>query len=63
MNTVMGSFTFLISGACAAGVPSRPPRSLAAIATPQMLEDMVDLVLAGARELLDADLQAAAERA
>lgn len=63
MNTVMGSFTFLISGACAAGVPSRPLPALAAIATPQMLEDMVDLVLAGARLLLDADLQAAVEGA
>jgi TetR/AcrR family tetracycline transcriptional repressor len=59
LNAVMGALTFLISGACAAGVPSRPTPALAAIATPQMLEDMVDVVLAGARQLLQADAAAA----
>ena len=63
MNTVMGSLTFLISGACAAGVPSRPTPALAEIATPEMLEGMVDLVLAGARQLLEADRQRAMEGA
>jgi AcrR family transcriptional regulator len=61
ISTVMGSLTFLIGGACAAGVPSRPSPVLAPIATPEMLEDMVDLVLAGARGLLEADREAALE--
>jgi AcrR family transcriptional regulator len=58
INALMGSLTFLIGGACAAGVPSRPSPVLAAIAGPEVLEDMVDLVLLGARQLLEADRRA-----
>jgi hypothetical protein len=59
INALMGSLTFLIGGACAAGVPSRPSPVLAAIAGPGVLEDMVDLILSGARQLLEDDRRAA----
>jgi AcrR family transcriptional regulator len=48
-DALMVGLTFLISGACAAGVPSRPNPILASIDTAQALEDGIDMLLAGAR--------------
>lgn len=57
-DALMVGLTFLISGACAAGVPSRPNPILASIDMERALGDGIDMLLAGARLQLAQEQQA-----
>jgi AcrR family transcriptional regulator len=54
-TAIMGSLTFLLSGAAAAGIPARPNPAFASIDMALAFEDGIDLLLSGARRQLEVD--------